>query len=134
MTLTLVGTALTPPSPDKPLLVVGPSLGTAVDVLLTRAAWEPGFAGMLAERAAHPRPSLVLAPTATGVRSDLVARYAGPGRVRLAFLEEMLTVRGGELTLTEGAAGLTAAGTKAPFCRALTEHLVSGQPDSNTTD
>ncbi|GMA20603.1 3-oxoadipate enol-lactonase [Arsenicicoccus piscis] len=36
MTLTLVGTALTPPSPDKPLLVVGPSLGTAVDVLWER--------------------------------------------------------------------------------------------------
>ncbi|HEU4532825.1 MAG TPA: hypothetical protein VFS00_01860, partial [Polyangiaceae bacterium] len=94
--------------------------GPPLDVLLTRAVWDAGFAGMLAERAAHPRPTLVLAPTATHVRSDLVARYAGPGRVRLAFLEDVLTTRGGELALAESAGDLIEA-PRAPFCRALTD-------------
>lgn len=94
--------------------------GERLDVLLTRAAWDAGFAGMLAERATHPWPTLVLAPTATHLGSDLVARYAGPGRVQLAFLEEVLAVRGGELTLAHGAEGPPAPTPQAPFCRALT--------------
>ena len=95
--------------------------GTPVDVLVTRAAWDRGFGGMLIERAAGARPSLVLAPTATYVRPDLVGRYAGPGRVRLAFLEDLLAVRGGELALAEGAEGLAGAAPRGLFCRALTE-------------
>jgi hypothetical protein len=95
--------------------------GAPLDVLLTRAAWNAGFAGMLAERAAHARPTLVLAPTATGVRSDLVARYAGPGHMRLAFLEDMLAVRAGKLALAQGAEGLAAPAPRVLICRALTE-------------
>ncbi|HEU4406812.1 MAG TPA: hypothetical protein VFS43_16210 [Polyangiaceae bacterium] len=95
--------------------------GAAGDVLLTRAAWEPGFGGLLAERAAHPRPSLVLAPTAAHVRSDLVARYAAPGRVQLAFLEDILTARGGELALSEGGRALLEPAARASLCRALTD-------------
>ncbi|HEU4409120.1 MAG TPA: hypothetical protein VFS43_27935 [Polyangiaceae bacterium] len=91
------------------------------DVLLTRAAWDAGFGAMLAERAAHARPALVLAPTATHVRSDLVARYAGPGRVQLAFLEDLLAVRGGELVLAGALEPPVAPAAEAPFCRALTD-------------
>lgn len=91
------------------------------DVLLTRAAWEAGFGAMLAERAAHARPALVLAPTATHVPSDLVARYAGHGRVQLAFLEDLLAVRGGELVLAGALEAPRARETEAPFCRALTD-------------
>jgi hypothetical protein len=95
--------------------------GETVDVLLTRAAWEPGFGGMLAERASHARPTLVLAPTATHVRSDLVARYGGPGHVRLAFVEDLVTVSGGELLLSEGGSARLGPAARAPFCRVLTE-------------
>jgi hypothetical protein len=94
--------------------------GALLNVLLTRAAWSEGFASMLAERAAHARPTLVLAPTAAHVRSDLIARYAGPGRVRLAFLEDVLTVRGGELALTEAAEGLVALAPQASIGRIVT--------------
>jgi hypothetical protein len=95
--------------------------GGLCDVLLTRAAWEAGFGAMLAERAAHARSALVLAPTATHVRSDLVARYAGPGRVQLAFLEDLLAVRGGELVLAGALEAPRASEVEAPFCRALTD-------------
>jgi hypothetical protein len=94
--------------------------GERLDVLLTRAAWDAGFAGMLAERATHPWPTLVLAPTATHLGSDLVARYAGPGRVQLAFLEDVLAVHGGELALAHDVEGRAAPAPQAPFGRALT--------------
>jgi hypothetical protein len=95
--------------------------GVPRDVLLTRASWNAGFGGMLAERASHARPTLVLAPTATHVRSDLVARYGAPGHVRLAFVEDLVTVSGGELLLSDEGSERLEPAAQPRFCRVLTE-------------